>query len=160
MATANSYGNPPQMLGAAYGVSTMSYDPALPAGVSSPVSANQQFDYTPLVNYPSTSRDPIPRHDSALIALSHRQDMSSDPNKALDTNSSDGDFEPFGDVPNAHECFMDCTHCRACFDLDYDLYPRFSEFEGEREIESRLSHISTAAKNGCEICSLLIRVQR
>jgi hypothetical protein len=83
--------------------------------------------------------------------------MNSDPSKALDTNPSDGDFEAFGDVPNAHKCFRDCTHCRACFDLDYDLYPRFSKFEGEREIQSRLSHISTAAKNGCEICSLLIR---
>jgi hypothetical protein len=116
------------------------------------------IDYGPPPgNDPSNWRDQTPRNDSALITLPHQQDTSSRPDKVFDTSTGDDDFEALSDVPNAHECFRDCTHCRACFNLDYDLYSRFSEFEGEREIESRLSDIATSAKNGCEMCSLLIR---
>ncbi|KAF4634345.1 hypothetical protein G7Y89_g3765 [Cudoniella acicularis] len=50
VSTANPHGNQPQMLGAAYGAPTMSYDPALSAGVSSPGSATQQFDYTSMID--------------------------------------------------------------------------------------------------------------
>jgi len=38
------------MFGAAHGALTVGYDPALSAGVSSPVSANQQFDYTSAID--------------------------------------------------------------------------------------------------------------
>jgi hypothetical protein len=48
-ATANPYGNQPQMLGG-YGSAAMSYDPALSAGVSSPGSASQQYDYASAID--------------------------------------------------------------------------------------------------------------
>lgn len=49
-ATANPYGNQPQMLGGTYAPSTMAYDPALSAGVSSPGSAGQQFEYASAID--------------------------------------------------------------------------------------------------------------
>ena len=50
-ATANPYGNQPQMLGGAYApVSSMAYDPALSAGVNSPGSAGQQFEYASAID--------------------------------------------------------------------------------------------------------------
>ncbi|KAF4633816.1 hypothetical protein G7Y89_g4296 [Cudoniella acicularis] len=51
-ATANPYGNQPQMLQSGYGVpvSSMSYEPSLSAGVSSPGSASQQFDYASAID--------------------------------------------------------------------------------------------------------------
>ena len=50
-ATANPYGNQPQMLGGAYApVSSMGYEPSLSAGVSSPGSASQQFDYASAID--------------------------------------------------------------------------------------------------------------
>ncbi|TAQ88480.1 hypothetical protein B7494_g3189 [Chlorociboria aeruginascens] len=51
-ATSNPYGNQPQMLQGGYGapVNNMSYDPALSAGVSSPGSGSQQFDYTSAID--------------------------------------------------------------------------------------------------------------
>lgn len=52
-ATANPYGNQPQMLQSGYGasVTNMGYvEPALSAGVSSPGSATQQFDYASAID--------------------------------------------------------------------------------------------------------------
>ena len=50
-ATANPYGNQPQMLGSAYApVSNMAFDPALAAGVNSPGSAGQQFEYASAID--------------------------------------------------------------------------------------------------------------
>ncbi|PMD64100.1 uncharacterized protein K444DRAFT_492794, partial [Hyaloscypha bicolor E] len=50
-ATSNPYGNQPQMLAGGYGApANMAYDPALSAGVSSPGSASQQFDYTSAID--------------------------------------------------------------------------------------------------------------
>lgn len=50
-ATANPYGNQPQMLGGAYApVSSMAYEPALSAGVNSPGSAGQQFEYASAID--------------------------------------------------------------------------------------------------------------
>ena len=50
-ATVNPYGNQPQMLGGAYApVSSMAYEPALSAGVNSPGSAGQQFEYASAID--------------------------------------------------------------------------------------------------------------
>ncbi|RDL42292.1 uncharacterized protein BP5553_02271 [Venustampulla echinocandica] len=51
-ATANPYGHQPQMMPAGYGVpvSSMNYEPSLSAGVSSPGSASQQFDYSSAID--------------------------------------------------------------------------------------------------------------
>lgn len=50
-ATANPYGNQPQMLGTAYApTSTMAFDPALSGSISSPGSAGQPFDYASAID--------------------------------------------------------------------------------------------------------------
>lgn len=49
-ATSNPYGNQPQMLPAYGTAANMSYDPALSAGVSSPGSGSQQFDYASAID--------------------------------------------------------------------------------------------------------------
>lgn len=49
-ATSNPYGNQPQMLGGYGAPANMSYDPSLSAGVSSPGSANQHFDYASAID--------------------------------------------------------------------------------------------------------------
>jgi len=50
-AIANPYGNQPQMLGGGYAAApSMTYEPALSAGVSSPGSAGQQFDYASAID--------------------------------------------------------------------------------------------------------------
>ncbi|KAI9731674.1 MAG: hypothetical protein M1818_007804 [Claussenomyces sp. TS43310] len=49
LATANPYGNQPILQGYG-GVSSMNYDPALSAGVSSPGSSTPQFDYTSAID--------------------------------------------------------------------------------------------------------------
>lgn len=49
-ATSNPYGNQPQMLTGYGAPANMSYDPSLSAGVSSPGSANQHFDYASAID--------------------------------------------------------------------------------------------------------------
>lgn len=48
-ANSNPYGNQPQML-AGYGAQGNMYDPSLSAGVDSPGSANQHFDYASAID--------------------------------------------------------------------------------------------------------------
>ncbi|RFU35996.1 hypothetical protein B7463_g380, partial [Scytalidium lignicola] len=63
VATANPYGNQPQMLQSGYGapVTNMGYvEPALSAGVSSPGSATQTYDYTSAIDPALEAAAPAP----------------------------------------------------------------------------------------------------
>lgn len=54
-----------------------------------------------------------------------------------------------------HQCCESCTHCRVCFDLNYNLLRPNEDNEKERAIRSNLPAIEYSAKSGCPICSLL-----
>jgi hypothetical protein len=88
-AISNSYGNQPQMI-PTYGAPTnMSYDPALSAGVSSPGSGSQQFDYASAIDpaleavAPSTTPAAAPVYATSTPGMPHfREDINRDAQSA------------------------------------------------------------------------------
>jgi hypothetical protein len=91
--------------------------------------------------------------DISLIGLLQERDGTSE-EEDLETDSVNG-FDAFGNVLDGHKCNKFCSHCRTCFNLDYDLISRNGSHPGEREIRSTLPSLAISVKNGCQTCSLL-----
>ncbi|KAG0649919.1 putative transcriptional regulatory [Hyphodiscus hymeniophilus] len=98
-ATANPYGNQPQMLGG-YSAAAMNYDPSLPAGVSSPGSG-QHYDYASAIDPALTSG-----HTSAA----GNQYMQSTPGMSAYYN--DPKRELYGNSPYSSSGASDTLHLR------------------------------------------------
>ncbi|KAE8452401.1 hypothetical protein EG329_001101 [Mollisiaceae sp. DMI_Dod_QoI] len=84
-ATANPYGHQPQMLPGYGAAANMNYDPALSAGVSSPGSASQQFDYASAIDpaleavAPSTTTAAAAAYATTTPGMPHfREDIKRD----------------------------------------------------------------------------------
>jgi hypothetical protein len=104
----------------------------------------------------STSPDQMLQDDTSLVdQLPERDGNSHEEDQVSDIGSSTDGFDLYGDVLDAHKCCKYCTHCRVCFNLDYNLFSLNGIHKGEREIQSSLPDVATSAKNGCQICSLL-----
>jgi hypothetical protein len=71
----------------------------------------------------STSPDQMLQDDTSLVDLLPERDGNShEEDQVSDIGSSADGFDSYGDVLDAHKCCKYCTHCRVCFDLDYNLF--------------------------------------